>query len=83
MIFYKVALDMTPPMKMIAFLVPNRASKKPVRSFVVTVDEVEAITGMNFFSNLDDRLENELEKRSDFGEWKPGGDTAPPKPRRK
>ena len=80
--FYKVALDMTPPMKMIAFLVPNRASKKPVRSFVVTVDEVEAITGMNFFSNLDDRLDNELEKRSDFGEWKPGGDTAPPPGRR-
>ena len=80
--FYKVALDMTPPMKMIAFLVPNRASKKPVRSFVVTVDEVEAITGMNFFSNLDDQLENELEKRSDFGEWKPDGDTAPPPGRR-
>ena len=78
--FYKVALDMTPPMKMIAFIVPNRASKKPIRSFVVTVDEVEAVTGMNFFSNLDDEVENELEKRSDIGEWKidEGEVTAPP-----
>lgn len=79
--FYKVALDMTPPMKMIAFIVPNRASKKPVRSFVVTVDEVEAITGMNFFANLEDRIEDELEKRSDIAEWRIGGDDpAPPSP---
>jgi len=67
--FYKVALDLTPPMKMIAFIVPNRASKRPVRSFVVAVDEVEAISGMNFFSNLDDRIEAELEKHSDIGDW--------------
>lgn len=67
--FYKVALDLTPPMKMIAFIVPNRASKKPVRSFVVTVDEVEATTGMDFFSNLGDQIEAELEKNSDIGKW--------------
>lgn len=78
--FYKVALDMTPPMKMIAFIVPNRASKKPIRSFVVTVDEIEAITGMNFFSNLDDGMEDELEKRSEFVEWKVDDDSAPPPP---
>ena len=82
--FYKVALDMTPPMKMIAFIVPNRASKKPIRSFVVSVDEVEAITGMNFFSNLDDATENELEKRSDIGEWKIDEVDAPsPNPKRR
>ena len=78
--FYKVALDLTPPMKMIAFIVPNRASKKPVRSFVVSVDEVEAVTGMNFFSNLDDRIEAELEKCSEIGEW--GGETPKPPKRR-
>ena len=78
--FYKVALDMSPPMKMITFIVPNRASKKPIRSFVVTVDEVEAITGMDFFSNLDDATENELEKHSDIGEWPI--DAAPPPSRR-
>ena len=79
--FYKVALDLTPPMKMIAFIVPNRASKKPVRSFVVSVDEVEAVTGMDFFSNLDDEVENELEKCSDIGEWKiDEGEVPPPRP---
>ena len=75
--FYKVALDLSPPMKMIAFLVPNRASKRPVRSFVVTVDEIEAITGMNFFDNLDDRIENELEKHSDIAEWNIDSGEAP------
>ena len=78
--FYKVALDMSPPMKMIAFIVPNRASKKPVRSFVVTVDEVEAITGLNFFGNLDDPVEAELEKRSDIAEWNIDADGAPTPP---
>jgi endonuclease G len=83
--FYKVALDLSPPMKMIAFIVPNRASKRPIRSFVVTVDEVEAVTGMNFFDNLEDRIETELEKHSDITEWQI--DTAetppPPAPRRR
>ena len=78
--FYKVALDLSPPMKMIAFIVPNRASKKPVRSFVVTVDEVEAMTGLNFFGNLDDPVEAELEKRSDITEWRIGADEAPTPP---
>ena len=70
--FYKIALDLTPPMKMIAFLVPNRASKKPIRSFVVSVNEIEAITGMDFFGNLEDRIEEELEKHSDIVEWGSG-----------
>ena len=78
--FYKVALDMTPPMKMIAFIVPNRASKRPIRSFVVTVNEVEAVTGMDFFRNLDDRIEEALEKNSDIGEWNAESDAPPPPP---
>ena len=76
--FYKVALDLTPPMKMIAFIVPNQASKRPIRGFVVTVNEVEAVTGMDFFANLDDRIEEELEKTSDIGDWGSGDDAPPP-----
>ena len=80
--FYKVALDLTPPMKMIAFIVPNQASKKPVRSFVVSVDEVEAVVGMDFFSNLDDMIEAELEKSSRIGEWGSGVEAPKPPKRR-
>jgi len=68
--FYKVILDLTPPYKMIAFVIPNAPSKRRLQSFVLTVDEVEKLTGCDFFSGLDDALENELEKRSDFNEWR-------------
>ncbi|MBR2365203.1 MAG: DNA/RNA non-specific endonuclease, partial [Lentisphaeria bacterium] len=37
--FYKVILDMTPPMKMIAFIVPNETSRKRLFSFAVSVDK--------------------------------------------
>ena len=67
--FYKVLLDMTPPYKTIAFIVPNRNSKRPVRAFVATVDEVEATTGMNFFSNLEDSLEAMLEQKAELNDW--------------
>ena len=59
--FYKVVLDLTPPMKMIGFIVPNQTSKCRVYSFAVSVDKVEQATGYDFFSQLDDDLENNLE----------------------
>ena len=67
--FYKVILDLTPPVKMVAFIAPNYGTKKRVHSFVTTVDEVEKITGFDFFSDLDDTLEVRLEKNSDFSAW--------------
>ena len=73
--FYKVLLDMTPPFKMIGFLVPNRASRRPVRAFAVTVDEVEATTGMDFFNNLEESLEAMLERQAEINDW-----GAPPQP---
>lgn len=67
--FYKVILDTTPPVKMIAFIAPNQTTKKRVFSFVATVDEVEKITGFDFFNMLEDQLENALEKEADFSRW--------------
>ena len=68
--FYKVILDLTPPMKMIGFIVPNKASKRRVATFAVPVDEVERITGYDFFSELDDKTEKRLEKKCNFSAWK-------------
>ena len=68
--FYKVVFDMTPPHKMIGFIVPNEASKKHISKFVVSVNEVERITGLDFFSDLEDALEKELERTSDIQAWK-------------
>lgn len=67
--FYKIVLDLTPPMKMIAFLVQNQTSRRRVPSFVVTVDKVEEITGYDFFNTMDDELEERLEQEADFSAW--------------
>lgn len=56
-------------MKMIGFIIPNRKSKQPFSDFVHTVNEVEALTGYDFFRELDDDLESELEKKSSLDHW--------------
>ncbi len=68
--FYKVLLNKNNEnYKMIAFLMPNEDSEKGLYEFVVSVDEVEKLTGINFFPKLDDSIENKLEKSSDYKNW--------------
>ena len=38
---------------------------------VRTVDQIEQLTGMDFFSKLDDRVENKLEAKSNLRDWDP------------
>ena len=59
--FYKVIYDLTPPQKMIGFIIPHRSSDQPLQVFAVSVDEVEKQTGLDFFSKLPDDLEERLE----------------------
>ena len=67
--FYKVILDLSPPRKMIAFIIPNAGSRRRLPGFVTTVDAVEALTGCDFFANLDDEEEEALESVSEFSAW--------------
>ncbi len=53
--FYKILLDYSNGQyRMIAFFVPSKKSDKPLYDFVVSVDTVEKITGIDFFPKLDD-----------------------------
>lgn len=68
--FYKVLIDTNSgATKIIAFLMPHKESKKPLYEFVVSVDEVEALTGIDFFPELDDAIENKLEASSSYKGW--------------
>lgn len=68
--FYKILLDNTNgKYRMIAFLVPSKKSDKPLYEFVVPVDSIEKITGIDFFPKLNDKIENRLEKNSDYKSW--------------
>ena len=46
---------------MLGLILPNASSSKSLDQFVVTVDQIEQQTGIDFFSGLEDKLENQLE----------------------
>lgn len=68
--FYKVALDLKNN-KAIAFIMPNKDIAYPVSSFAVPINEVEEVTGINFFYQLSDDLEEELENQNNVADWVP------------
>ncbi len=68
--FYKILLDYTKPeIKAIAFLIPHEKSNKALYEFVVSIDKIESLTGIDFFPALPDGIENDLEKSSDYKGW--------------
>ncbi len=48
------------------FLVLHKESELPLKKFVVPVDKIEEITAIDFSPKLDDKMENRLEKSSDY-----------------
>jgi endonuclease G, mitochondrial len=68
--FYKILLNKTAQgYKTIAFLVPHNDSEKTLNNFVVPIDQIEKMTGIDFFPNLPDSIENQLESNSDYKDW--------------
>jgi len=68
--FYKIILDNNKGhIKMIAFLIPHQNSEDPLYKFVVSVDEVEKLTGIDFFPELDDSIVSKLEASSNYKNW--------------
>lgn len=62
--FYKVILYCNQPeIRMIGFLLDNEGSESSLKQFVVPVDQIEQLTGIDFFSKLPDDLERKLESK--------------------
>ena len=69
--YFKTILDyVEPELKGIGFILPNNKSKKPLQSFAVSIDDVERITGIDFFHSLPDEIENKIESDYSFNNWK-------------
>lgn len=69
--FYKIVLDYnsgTP--KLIAFLMPHEESNADLTQYVVSVDAIEKLTGIDFFYQLDDALEDKLEASAYYKNWR-------------
>lgn len=66
--FFKVILSCQ-PYKAIAFIYENQARHKPMIKCVTTVDDVEKMTGIDFFHQLPDKIEKRVEAKSDLQCW--------------
>lgn len=68
--FYKIILAETNGnYKVLAFLLDHKDSDLPLYKFVVSVDDIESLTGIDFFSKLDDAIENRLEASRSYKDW--------------
>lgn len=78
--YYKVLLDYKEPeVKGIAFLVPHKEMERNPTEFLVSIDSVEKITGIDFFPSMPDDLETAVEARCEPDKWIKK-DTVPPPP---
>jgi endonuclease G len=67
--FYKIAFKDGPNPKMIGFIMANAGSSLALKSFAVSIDEIERKTGIDFFPQLEDALESQLESKVNLSGW--------------
>lgn len=70
--FFKVVLRIgstTETTKTIGFIYGNQTGCHDMDYYVHSVDEVEKATGMDFFYQLDDKLEDRIERESNLNDW--------------
>jgi len=68
---YKIIVDLSQdnPRGM-AFLMPNKKATGRLSEYVVSIDSIEQLTGINFFPSIDKELETKIESKADFNAWK-------------
>ncbi len=66
--YYKVILDLDEE-KGIGFLMPNKDIDDTFKNYAVSIDEVEAATGLDFFPALDDKTEEKTESTLNMSLW--------------
>lgn len=67
--FFKVVLCMKGTPKAIGFIYKNAEGNRPKGDYVNTVDQVERITGYDFFVNLPDDIEQKVEAKANLADW--------------
>ena len=70
--YFKIILDFTgneDEVKAIAFWLRNQETDIPLSGFVTTIDEIEELTGIDFFPGLPNDIEDKLESRARIDDW--------------
>lgn len=67
--FYKVVLRLGSNPAAIGFVYENNSQEQPMHKAVRTVDDIERMTGIDFFCQLDDKTERALESHANLSDW--------------
>ena len=67
--FFKVVLCRQGKAKAIGFVFRNEGKKQTVADAVRSVDEIERLTGIDFFPELDDPTEEKIEATAKLSDW--------------
>ena len=67
--YFKVVYCPRPQPLTLAFVFRNHGQRQPWREQLCTVDDVEQLSGINFFFQLADDVEDDIEAVSDLKEW--------------
>jgi endonuclease G len=68
--FFKIVVDASGGnYKALAFLIPNEPTNKSFYDYVVTIDSVEELTGIDFFPNLSEAKEKKMESTIELKAW--------------
>ena len=68
--FFKVVLCTSGNPKALGFIFPNNGTHHNMQDYVLSVDEVEITTGIDFFSDLTDDTEADVEACSNLEDWR-------------
>lgn len=68
--YFKVIIaPYSTPARGIGFIMPNGKVEGGMQACAVTIDEVERVTGHDFFASLPDNVEEDLESQCNFHQW--------------
>ena len=67
--FFKVVMRLNPEPKAIGFIFANNGNSQSLQSAAKTIDEVERITGYDFFYLIDDDTEQSIEESYNLKDW--------------
>lgn len=67
--FKVLAAPYADPPRGIAFVYPNMSAPGNMESYVMTIRDVEKVTGLDFFYELPDSIEDIIETKASFKEW--------------
>ena len=67
--FFKVIVCLNGTPRGIGFIYRNERGRHPQAEYVNSIDEVERITGIDFFASLPDDVEDQVERTARLADW--------------